>query len=68
MRLTFQTARECIKDLEAKVWKVPYGHGRRPKETQVQCQACKRWKYADERCNLFTTANTPQHNQPREQS
>jgi len=56
--LTFQTPANCIKDLEAKVWKVPYGSGRRWKEKQVQCQACKRWKYADERCNLFTTANT----------
>jgi hypothetical protein len=58
MTLAFQTARDCIKDLESKVWKVPYGSGQRPKEKQVQCQACKRWKYGDERCNLFMTTRT----------
>ena len=58
-RLTFATPKECIRYLEQKVWSVPYGAGRRPKETQVQCMACMRWKYNDERCSLFTTASMP---------
>jgi hypothetical protein len=53
--LNFKTPKDCIRDLELKVEKLPYGSGRRPKERQVQCKACRRWKYADERCNLFST-------------
>lgn len=55
----FKTPRECVEDLERKIWKKPYGSGRQRGQRQVQCQACGRWKYANERCNLFTTLRQP---------
>jgi len=57
--LTFASATACLSNFENKVWKRPYGAGRRPKETQLQCRACGRWKYADERCNLFVPGPPP---------
>lgn len=52
-QLTFKTAGACIDDLERKVARRPYGSAQRPGQRQVQCARCMRWKYADERCNLF---------------
>lgn len=60
-RLTgFRTPRECTDELERWNSHQPMRfEGRKGAGRQVQCQACKRWKYGDERCNLFTTASMP---------
>ncbi len=55
----FDSPQACLKDLESKIWKVPYGSGQRKGERQHQCRACGRWKYADERCNWFDQAPPP---------
>jgi len=56
----FQSADECITELERWVSHQPMTFtGRKGAGRQVQCQRCFRWKYSDERCNLFTTASMP---------
>jgi hypothetical protein len=50
----FQSARECTDELERWVSHQPMTfEGRKNAGRQVQCDRCFRWKYADERCNLF---------------
>lgn len=52
----FQSARECTEELERWLSHQPMMFEGRKRERQVQCPACKRWKYTDERCNLFKEA------------
>lgn len=61
LRVTgFASARECIDELERWVSHQPMSFtGRKGAGRQVQCQRCFRWKYGDERCNLFTAVRTP---------
>ena len=57
--LHFEHPADCVAALERDIWKKPYGSGRQRGKTQVQCQACLRYKYDNERCNLFTTVKSP---------
>jgi hypothetical protein len=55
LRVTgFKNARECIDELERWNSHQPMTfEGRKGAGRQVQCARCFRWKYKDERCNLF---------------
>lgn len=61
LRITgFKSAHECVTELERWISHQPWTfQGRKGAGRQVQCQTCRRWKYSDERCNLFTTARVP---------
>lgn len=59
LRVTgMRTPHECTEELERWLSHQPMSFTGRKKERQVQCKACRRWKYADERCNLFTTVTS----------
>jgi alkylated DNA repair dioxygenase AlkB len=63
--LVFKSAQECIADLERRVSHRPMSfQGRKGAGRQVQCQRCFRWKYSDERCNLFDTVKVPGPSEP----
>ena len=57
--VTFKTAKECAAARDKKAAGAMWGSGRKWRERQVQCSACKRWCYQSERCNLFTTISHP---------
>lgn len=67
MDLSYKYPHECIRELERRLSHEPMTFtGRKGAGPQVQCQACKRWKYADERCNLFTTTRQVSASEKRE--
>jgi hypothetical protein len=49
----FATPHECLVDFQQKIFNTPYGQGERKGEKQFICERCRRWKYFDQRCNLF---------------
>ena len=51
--LKFKTPAECERDLDSELAKTRYQEGRRMKERQVLCDTCRRWKFSNQRCNLF---------------
>ena len=58
MTLQFTKPCECIADLERRMSHEPMRfEGRKGAGRQVLCGRCKRWKYKDERCNLFETVS-----------
>ena len=52
--LYFRKPDDCIVELERRVSYQRYGEGRQRGQKQVQCAKCRRWKYPNQRCNLFT--------------
>jgi len=52
----FETPEDCVHELERKLSHEPMRFsGRSGAGRQLRCEKCRRWKYVDERCNLFET-------------
>ena len=58
-RLHFKGPNECVIHFVQKANSMSYGYGERPDQKQHICTRCRRWKYDDERCNLFIDGGRP---------
>lgn len=65
--LTFKSAKECAEATDRRAtrespwaWELKCRRERRLGHRQVRCELCRRWRWPDDRCNLFTTARPVQ--------
>jgi len=63
--MKFETVRECLQDLQARCdkrspidFQAMCREQKRLGNRQIACNACGRWKWPHERCNLFVATAT----------